>query len=822
MRSQLLALAAFTLLVVGCGGSNSSSSSSTGGSSTSTTTTSTTTAGSTSGSAGSSGAASTGSTSGSSGSASTTSSGSGSTGASNGSGSTSGSTGSTAFKVRGSVAEVMVWMAPPSTQLELHDAQNNVSQTGVADSQGSLIWRQVPEGDYTVVAPNLTPAETEGPVHVSTVADSLPAQSFYSSQSLTKGFTYITTRDGTQLSAYITFPAGPGPYPTVVNYSGYSPSQPGQPLGNFGTLCNDLPVLCDAPNDPSAEIAALMGYATVGVNMRGTGCSGGAYDYFEDLQLTDGYDIIEAVAAQPWVLNGKVGMTGISYPGITQLFVAKMHPPHLAAITPLSVIGGTYSTARPGGIFNDGFALEWISSVVDKADPYGQGWEQGQVNAGDTVCAENQLLHSQKVNVIAEAQSEAYYTDALVGRVDPTKFVDQIQVPVFLACSQEDEQTGPFFFTLLDKFTGSPLTRFTVYNGVHIDGFAPQVMVEWKAFLDIYVAQQVPVISSEVRTLAPTLFQQVFKEQMQLPPDRFANYPDWASAKTAYEAEQPLRAIFENGDGDTANPGSPVGTFEMHFDAWPPSNTTTTRFYFQPDGTMADTAPAVVDGGAPGATFLLDPDAGHRGILADGGDVWDPLPAYDWKEPPAGYDVVFETAPLASDLVMLGTASADLWVRSPVDDADLEVNLTEVRPDGQEMFVQTGWLRASLRALDPSATDLWPEHTYTQADEQLLTPGDWVQARVGIPSFNHVFRAGSKIRVLVDTPGDSRAAWTFALKSFPGSVSYDIGASAAYPSSIALPVLTGVSATTPLPPCPSLRGKQCRDYQPYTNTPSAP
>jgi putative CocE/NonD family hydrolase len=91
-------------------------------------------------------------------------------------------------------------------------------------------------------------------------------------------------------------------------------------------------VLCDAPADASALIAALMGYATVGVNMRGTGCSGGAYDFFEPLQLLDGYDVIETVAAQAWVKAGRVGMTGLSYPGITQMFVAKTHPPHLAAI----------------------------------------------------------------------------------------------------------------------------------------------------------------------------------------------------------------------------------------------------------------------------------------------------------------------------------------------------------------------------------------------------------------------------------------------------------------------------------------------------------
>ena len=50
-------------------------------------------------------------------------------------------------------------------------------------------------------------------------------------------------------------------------------------------------------------------------------------------------------------------MVGISYPGITQLFVAQTRPPHLAAITPLSVLDDTYDTLYPGGIFNNGFAL---------------------------------------------------------------------------------------------------------------------------------------------------------------------------------------------------------------------------------------------------------------------------------------------------------------------------------------------------------------------------------------------------------------------------------------------------------------------------------
>src|SRR5262249_5111158 len=166
--------------------------------------------------------------------------------------------------------------------------------------------------------------------------------------------------------------------------------------------------------------------------------------------------------------------------------------------------------------------------------------------------------------------------------------------------------------------------------------------------------------------------------------------------------------------------------------------------------------------------------------------------------------------------------SVDLWIRSPVDDADLEVNLSEVRPDGQEMFIQSGWLRASLRRLSAKATELWPDHAYRKEDEAMLVPGVWTFARVGTAGFSHVLGAGSRLRVAVDTPGDSRARWQFALKTFPGTVRYDIAHSAAHPSSVALPVLPGVTAPSPLPPCPSLRAQQCRAFADYKNTPAAP
>jgi predicted acyl esterase len=722
------------------------------------------------------------------------------------------------FTVRGSVRQVFVTHAEPGAGLELRDADDATLATGTADHLGSLVFRKLPPGkEYRVHTVGASKATRSDAVDVVDEAGSLPPPSFYAEQKLAPGTGYIVVRDGTTLAINVTMPGPPedGPYPTIVNYSGYDPARPGEPVvhGKQESYCAAIPVLCDAPSDASALIMAASGYATVSVNIRGTGCSGGAYDYFEALQLLDGYDVIEAVAAQDWVKGHKVGMTGLSYPGITQLFVAKTRPPSLAAIVPLSVIGNTATTLVPGGLLNEGFALSWIEHVYDRAAPYGQGWEQKKVDAGDTICAENQLLHDQRVNNVEQARSQTYYVPEIVDPLNPTKWVDQIDVPVFLAGGFQDEQTGPFFTTLLDRFSSAPSRRFTVYNGVHPDGFSPQVLVEWKAFLDLYVAEQVPSYGLAIPLLAPQVAAEAFGVELQVPDNRWAKYTTWEDAKAAWEAEPEVRAIFEN--GATEPIGAPHGRFEASFDAWPPKETEPRRFWFQPDGSLGPKPPEVKDAAS---TFRLDPTAGARGILGDGPGIWDSLPAYDWRAPAEGYAVGFTTPPLDEDLVMLGTGSVDLYLRSPVDDADLEVNLTEVRPDGQERYVQSGWLRASFRELDAaSSTELWPAPSMLGSDVVPLEPGTWTPVRVAIAGFNHVFRKGSRIRVAVDTPGDSRSDWRFGLKTFPGPVTYEIGHGSATPSSVLLPVVRGVKAPAELPPCPSLRGQPCR---PFTDTPN--
>jgi uncharacterized protein len=723
---------------------------------------------------------------------------------------------SDSFKTHGTIKQIYVWGAEPEVEIEVVSPDGEVVFADVTDYQGSRVARELAPGKGYVVRLADDHEDYADSIHVLSLEDSWPKESFYSKQKLKQGYQYIEMRDGILLSAWISLPGPPedGPYPTLVNYSGYSPSSPGKSVGaDVEFMCVLYPILCEAPNFPSGLIAGIMGYAVVGVNMRGTGCSGGAYDYFETLQLTDGYDVIETVAHQSWVKHHKVGMVGLSYPGISQLFVAAQTPPSLAAIAPFSVIANTTSTLVPGGILNDGFALDWIEHVLNKSDPYAHGWITKLVEEGDTICEAHQLLHSQKVDVIQKAYDNPFYTDDVAAPVDPSTFVHQIDVPVFLVGQTQDEQTGPHFPSLFSRFTNAPVTRFSMTNGVHPDGFSPQILAEWFNFLAFYVDREIPTVPEEFYLMVPVFMEDVFGAKLELPESRFEDFTDFDDALSFYEGEPDVRVIFESGTAPDITAGAPQGAFEEHFEKWPVPATQIIRWYFHPDGSLQQLAPP---DGDSASTFVHDSAAGNRVTLVGGG-IDKPQPTWDWRQPATSEAISFVSAPLTKDHVFVGHASGDLWVKSTADDADLEICITEVRPDGKESYIMCGWLRASHRTLLEGSTELQPLNSHYKEDLIALDGEKWNLVRIEMMPFSHVFRADSRIRIIVDTPGDSMARWRFNLLEFESNPTHSIAHHGEHPSSVALPLIPAINVPTELAPCNALRGQPCRDYQPFEN-----
>jgi len=92
-------------------------------------------------------------------------------------------------------------------------------------------------------------------------------------------------------------------------------------------------------------------------------------------------------------------------------------------------------------------------------------------------------------------------------------------------------------------------------------------------------------------------------------------------------------------------------------------------------------------------------------------------------------------------------------VSSTSSDADLQVTLTQVRPDGQEVFIQRGWLRLSDRQLDPAAsTAVRPVLVDTPQEIHALVPDTPVLARVELNKFAYLFGKGTRLRIWIDTP----------------------------------------------------------------------
>ncbi len=702
--------------------------------------------------------------------------------------------------VHGSVNQVYVTGAQPGTSLRLLDRKKKKIASKPVGSLGGVVFRRVPAGKgYRVRA-----ADGSLSVRVGVMRDRAAPknQSIYDQTLPAGGYGYMTTRDGTSLSLDVRLPgpASDGPYPTLVEYSGYGYANPAGAQSGISQILN------------------LLGYAVVDVNMRGTGCSGGAFDAFEKLQSLDGYDVVETTARQPWVLHSRVGMAGISYGGISQLFVGATRPPDLAAITPLSVIDNAATTFYPGGFLNTGFALQWAQDRVDDSKPAspteGQGWAWNRIQEGDQICKANQTLHTAAADLISKVRRNRFFRPRAANPLSPATFVSRINVPVFMACQFEDEQTGGHCANLADRFTNARRKWFTFTNGLHIDSLDPETFNRWFDFLELYVAGRRPQLSPLLKASASVIYQQAMGiNGVTLPDDPIQNQPTYDAALAAFQAQPQVKVMFDNGAGGA--PGVPYPGFERDFSRFPIPGTRARSWFFGPNGTLTGKAPK--KGGSQ--SFTWDKTArsatDFAGTDTSGGDLWTDHPSYDWRQPPAGTAASYLTPPLGADRAVVGAGAVQAWIKASVPDVDLQVTISEVRPDGKETYVQSGYLRTSLRALDKKkSTLLEPQLSLRRDTTAKLAKGQFSKVVIPLYYEGHMYRAGSRIRVTISSPNGDQPVWAFAETVPQGNARVRIASNKNHPSRLILPVIPGVTAPTPLPPCPALRGEPCRNFGP--------
>ncbi len=739
----------------------------------------------------------------------------------------------------GSAEQVYVLGLKRDAKASLLNSKGHTVQAASADSLGGLLFRNVAPGrGYRV---KLATGAESGPVTVHSDAAAPWDPSIYKQKIKDCGYQYLTTRDGTKLAINVHPPTGPAgepgapcgspvppgsplspPYPTLIEYSGYGYARPKSPQNGIAVLAN------------------LMGFAVVDVNMRGTGCSGGAFNFFEPLQNLDGYDVIQTIAHQSWVLHHKVGMMGISYGGISQLFTAQLDPPALAAIAPLSVIDATATTLYPGGILNTGFAVAWAQQRQYDAQPAsahgGEPWAYKQIMGGDKTCKANQAIHGEAVRLMAKVRRNNHYRPSVADPLDPDSFVHKIKVPVFMACQWEDEQTGGHCADLVQHFTGTKEKWFNFTNGAHIDSLDPYTYDHWFDFLELFVAHRNPAeFRAQVDAAAPAVYMAAMGtsdfQNDTLPSDPIQSEPTYAAALAAFKKIPEVRVLFDNGAGKSPNgqsqAGDPYPAFTRYFKSIPVPGTKAQWFYMGHGGTLSSkpSKRKEVDWytSNPSALPLTDFKGG-----TGGGGLWGNASqwSWNWKQNPAGTAVSYVSPPLKKNMTAIGAGAVHVWIESSAPNVDLQATVSEVRPDHKETFVQDGWMRANERKLATSANNIFkqkptllnPIPTEVASDLQAVPRHHFVEVVIPLYYEGHVYRKGSRVRLTIAAPNGVQPVWSFS-KPVPalGKTSKVwIAFSKSMPSALVLPVVP-MKVPTGLPACPSLRNEPCRTYVPFKN-----
>jgi putative CocE/NonD family hydrolase len=182
-------------------------------------------------------------------------------------------------------------------------------------------------------------------------------------QLLSKGVLFqedieIPLPDGTLLKADLFLPEAMPKAPALIAWAAY---------------IKDTDRLGGGPFiDEQGAVAYIVqhGYAFLRIQPRGTGASGGQQpeEIFSPQEAQDCHDAIEWVASQSWC-DGKVGMSGMSYFGMSQLRAAATNPPHLKAIFPLKAMTDVYRLGfYKGGAPYTG-ALELFAAAEKSVPP---------------------------------------------------------------------------------------------------------------------------------------------------------------------------------------------------------------------------------------------------------------------------------------------------------------------------------------------------------------------------------------------------------------------------------------------------------------------
>ena len=498
----------------------------------------------------------------------------------------------------------------------------------------------------------------------------------------------------------------------------YQPSAPER----FASLLSIVPYDNNAGWKERAKWFAARGYSVVLADSRGRYDSEGAFDPFDSRHKTDGYDLVEWVAKQPWS-SGKVGMYGPSYMGWETWWTVTQAPPSLRAIVP--------EVAPPDQFYNapyqNGVLVGWIMD-----------WQAGM--GGHT----------------AQAVANTAY-----GGFAATRAEDFMHTPYIDLNNYRGVMNAPWFETWIrDNLSTSPYWRGISYQtresyakvGVPSLGISGWFDPNQPGTPMNYLGLKQYGGTSEARhpriVLGPWTHWPVATRYLAGVDYGADAAIDWDGYVTRF-FDHYLKGVDNGMESD-----APVHVFVMGANKWraeqdwPLPQTQFTKYYLhgkgkanslKGDGMLNSAAPA---GKEPADSYVYDPAKPTRSPFT-GGHIDGAL---DTRLSAIGDEVLVYTTPvLTDDVEVTGPVTAKLFAATSARDTDWMMRLIDVNPDGSTSFLTDGVLRARNR--DPETggrftpeklTTLEPNKVYEYTLEFWRVTGN-------------LFQKGHRIRVEISS-----------------------------------------------------------------------
>ncbi len=520
---------------------------------------------------------------------------------------------------------------------------------------------------------------------------------------------YVPASDGVKLAVDILLPrnlASGAKLPTLYSATRYWRGQKG------------------APPTAGEKLWIARGFAVVNADVRGTGASFGQwYIPYSPLESKDVGFIANWIATQSWS-NGKVVMTGTSYPGTTPLMALAYGEPAIKAVAPKFADFDLYADLlMPGGVTSEALTLKWGDLVRQMDLNKGPDGSSASVRPVDGPDGEAQL---------AAAVDEH--------KANPWGF-DQAAYQV----TYKDEP--------LTQFGGMPIDDAGVFHLQHAVEQSHAPVFGWGSWLDSGIAQgllnrfinwtnpQLTIIGPWTHGARNDV--NVFHPNEPLDPPRDAQ-------------EQMIYCFLSNYVSDTPEP---MATHTLYYftmgedrwkrtTVWPLPGTRSERLYLAAGNALTKTAPTVAGRDTYTVDFNASAGPANRWATQAGGP---PIDYGDRAEADRRL-LVYTGAPLAEDLEVTGQAVITLRVTSTHTDGNFFVYLEDVAPDGRVTYLTEGELRALDRRLShatPPYKTTYPYRTYSRGDAELLVPGEPATLTFQLMPTSVLLRANHRLRVAI-------------------------------------------------------------------------